>query len=289
MTSDNTVFIVGAGSVGIGLAHALLDSDVKVSGIWNRSARDQEELPGGIPFFVSWDAAGLEAAVRSSTTIILAVSDEAIGPCSAKLLNLGLIAPNTTVAHTSGCSPVSAITAAAGIYRGGIHPLTAIPSATKGRARLRTCVYGIEGDGPAHDRLQALAKTLGGRPFTLAPEKRAQYHAAAVMASNLLVGLMDMAIEEAQKAGLEDPGPSLVDLALGALRSVGESGVRDALTGPVVRGDSETVAAHLETLENPSRTTYQHLSIRLLDIAKARGLEADRLAKLGKLLSPDNA
>jgi predicted short-subunit dehydrogenase-like oxidoreductase (DUF2520 family) len=285
MTTDNIVFIVGAGSVGLALAHALVDSDVEVSGIWNRSARSLDALPDGVPLFVSWDADGLRDAIHSSAIVILAVSDQAIGPCSTKLLEFGLIGPNTTLAHTSGCSPVSTITPAAGIYRGGIHPLTAIPSATKGRARLRTCVYGIEGDGPAHDRLHALANTLGGRPFSLATEKRAQYHAAAVMASNLLVGVMDMAIEEAKNAGLKDPTPSLIELALGAIRSIGESGVQNALTGPIVRGDSETVAAHLEALDNPSRATYQHLSARLLSIAKTRDLEPDRLAELEKLLS----
>ena len=271
MRSLNPVFIMGAGSVGLGLAHALTDASVELRGIWSRSDRDQSSLPASVPFFSGWSAPGLADTLRTSPTVILAVSDGAIASCSAELLGRRLIGPNTTIAHTSGC-------------RGGMHPLAAIPSAEIGRTRLRTCVYGIEADGPAHDQLQALVHELGGKAFSLGTGQRARYHAAAVMASNLMVGLMDFAIEEAQKAGLSEPTAPLVELAIGALRSVRESGTHQALTGPVVRGDIETVSAHLETLDNPAQATYQLLSARLVEMARSRGVDAARITELENLL-----
>ena len=284
MRTINPVFIMGAGSVGLGLAHALTDASVELRGIWSRSERNLESLPESVPFFSGWEAPGLEAALRTSPTVILAVSDGAIASCSAQLLERKLIGPNTTIAHTAGCTPIQVITAAAGIYRGGMHPLAAIPNAEIGRTRLRTCVYGIEADGPAHDQLQALVNELGGKAFSLDTGQRSRYHAAAVMASNLVVGLMDFAIEEAQRAGLSEPTAPLVELAIGALRSVRESGTHQALTGPVVRGDIETVSAHLETLDNPAQATYQLLSARLVEMARSRGVDAARITELENLL-----
>ena len=139
MRTINPVFIMGAGSVGLGLAHALTDASVELRGIWSRSERNLESLPESVPFFSGWEAPDLEAALRTSPTVILAVSDGAIASCSAQLLERKLIGPNTTIAHTSGCTPIQVITAAAGIYRGGMHPLAAIPNAEIGRTRLRTC------------------------------------------------------------------------------------------------------------------------------------------------------
>ena len=285
MASIGSVFIVGAGSVGLGLAHALRDCGIELSGIWARTDKPKTELPSQTPLFVSWEAAGLSEALRSSQIILLAVSDQAISICSSELVTRDFIAPDTIVAHTSGCAELSELKESTGSFRGGLHPLAAIPSMTQGRARLRSCVYAIEGEGPANASLTALAKALGGRPFTLSPGQRPRYHAAAVMASNLMVGLMDIAIEELKKTGLEEASEPLVELSLGAIEAVGQLGPQAALTGPVVRGDMPTIETHLNTLDGEAQSAYRVLSARLVGIAEARGLEHQALLKLRELLS----
>ena len=86
MTTINPVFIIGAGAVGIGLAHALRDCSIELKGIWSRSERDVTQLPDETPLFVDWSASGLQEALHASRTVVLAVSDDAISTCSAELL-----------------------------------------------------------------------------------------------------------------------------------------------------------------------------------------------------------
>ena len=75
-----------------------------------------------------------------------------------------------------------------------------------------------------------------------------------------------------------------MELALGAIGAVGELGPQAALTGPALRGDSQTLQAHLDILGDEPKRAYQQLTGRLLKLAEKRGLETERIKEIETLL-----
>jgi predicted short-subunit dehydrogenase-like oxidoreductase (DUF2520 family) len=157
---------------------------------------------------------------------------------------------------------------------GSLHPLQSLPSGEVGSARLPGSWCAV--DGP--DAVERIALTLGMRPFRVDAADRVRYHAAACVASNHLVALLGQVERLAAGAGV--PFEALLPLVRSTLDNVAELGVAGALTGPVARGDAETVAAHLEVLPAEERAAYRALAEAALRLA---GREDD--AELQSLLS----
>jgi predicted short-subunit dehydrogenase-like oxidoreductase (DUF2520 family) len=131
---------------------------------------------------------------------------------------------------------------------------------------------------------------MGGRPFRIATEAKPLYHAAAVMACNYVVALEDVAVEMAAEAGLprERALEALLPLVRGTVENLAQVGLPDALTGPIARGDVETVQRHLEALGplGPApNQIYRVLGRAALRVARARGgISAERAARITEML-----
>ena len=149
----------------------------------------------------------------------------------------------------------------------------------------------IEGDESALPIVRQMVKALGGILLEITAEKKTLYHAAAVAASNYLVSVIHLALALNKAAGL--PGDisfnALLPLIKGTLNNIGARGMPDALTGPISRGDVETVAAHLQAIEKDAPgllPLYRCLGLYTVDLAKAKGTlnqeAADRLLTLLK-------
>jgi predicted short-subunit dehydrogenase-like oxidoreductase (DUF2520 family) len=102
-------------------------------------------------------------------------------------------------------------------------------------------------DAAAISYARSLAEALGMRPFEVPEESRAAYHAAAAMASNLLVALEESAAELIERLGIEDARELLAPLVLQTAANWAERGPT-ALTGPIARGDGATVESHRAAL-----------------------------------------
>jgi predicted short-subunit dehydrogenase-like oxidoreductase (DUF2520 family) len=148
----------------------------------------------------------------------------------------------------------------------------------------------VEGLRAAVDMAEQMATALGARPLRLKTEGKTLYHAAAVVASNYLVSLVDAAQEMLHAAGIpeENAFSVLAPLIHGTLNNVDRRGTTDALTGPIVRGDKETVALHvaaLGALLPHLLPAYGSLGRQALRISRRKGhLSADVLAALDELL-----
>ena len=99
--------------------------------------------------------------------------------------------------------------------------------------------------------------------------QRAAYHAAAVLSSNAITTLLDTGERILKNAGFEKAlaGKMLLPLTRGALENVALLGAEQALTGPVVRGDAETVKSHLIALTRQDRELYRSLMQAALELA----------------------
>src|SRR5215207_8269351 len=151
-----------------------------------------------------------------------------------------------------------------------LHPLQTIPD---DQSELVGAPCAVAGSTPATLGLATdLAARLGMRPFEVPEESRAAYHAAAAMASNLLVALEECAADLLDRAGLDSPSRELLTpLVLRTAANWAERGP-DALTGPIARGDAATVERHLDALRATAPElvpVYESLAQRARALATA--------------------
>ena len=164
---------------------------------------------------------------------LLCVPDRAISEVAAS------IEPGPWVAHVSGGTPLAALSPHT--RRFSVHPLQTL-TATGGAGQLDGAWGAVTSETPdAYQRALWLAETLGLRPFVLADDRRALYHAGASMASNFLVTLYRAAERLFEEAGA--PPAALIPL----MERTIENGFD--LTGPIARGDWETVDRHVAALD----------------------------------------
>lgn len=285
-------FVIGAGPVATALATALRLGGVPVLGLWARRPAAARAAAG---------AAGVAAyssappdLLLESDVVVLAVRDDAVGPIATMLCGTGLITRKHVLLHCSGATAAGEVFADVVGKVGGagtLHPLRAIADGKAVGRAMKGTMFGIEGDERGRQMAQALATAMGGIPLSLDGGQMASYHAAAAMASNYLVALIDAAAEVLTGTGLspDQAVAALVPLAQGALANVAEQGVAGALTGPIRRGDQVTVARHLGALDGPLAEIYRALARRALEIAaRLDGPTApaqDRLDAIATLLT----
>jgi predicted short-subunit dehydrogenase-like oxidoreductase (DUF2520 family) len=216
--------VVGAGRAGRSIARVASEAGLQV------------ELSG---------REGALAASELADVALLCVPDAAIADACARIAPA--VPPLRFVGHVSGATPLSELRAAAerGADVFSLHPLQTLPD---GEAELAGAACAVSGSSPAARELAAeLGRRLGMDPFELPEEMRAGYHAAAAIASNLLVVLEESAATLLARAGVEDARTALAPLVLRTAANWSERGA-EALTGPIARGDEQTIARHLEAL-----------------------------------------
>lgn len=279
------VAIVGAGAVGTTLARGLQLCGYPVEAVLSRSADAARALGQRVGASVAhsdWEA--LPSAVR---LVGICVSDDAIASVAEALAALDHPWEDTIVAHTSGAKTAAALAPLAhqGAATMSFHPMQTFAPDTPPDA-FEDIVVGLEGDERALAVGETLARALGARPVQLTPEEKVRYHCAAALASNGLVALMGV-VEEVYSVSqdqLEDPGFSL-DLVGPLVEQTWEnlkgSPPEGVLTGPVQRGDEDTLRAHLDAL----RAETPHL----VPLYAALSTEMVRIAVRGGDLSPTEA
>jgi predicted short-subunit dehydrogenase-like oxidoreductase (DUF2520 family) len=203
----DSIAIVGAGRLGTALAAALRAAGAPVDGPLGRGAAPRADV------------------------VLLCVPDREIAAAAAA------VAPGPLVGHCSGMTGLAPL---AGHEAFGLHPLMTVPGgapptvfAGAGCAIAGTSERALAVAG-------ALATRLGMRPARIEEEDRAAYHAAASIASNFLVTLEGAAERLAATAGVDRE--RLAPLVRAAVEDWAALGAERALTGPIVRGDEETVA-----------------------------------------------
>lgn len=257
MSSDSPsgpkVFLVGSGPTATVLAGALAQAEVPVLGLWGRTpakvsvAASRAQVSG----FSSAEAP-LDL-VREAEVLVLAVRDAAITEVAEGLLASGHLASRPVLLHCSGSMSASSAFAGVASHTAGIgllHPLRALSPGDQPTTMSGT-TFGVEGDLGGRAAAESLCAALGGRLLSLTAEQMPGYHAAAAIASNYVVALMDVAaaLVEAQGLDRDLARAGFLELAMSALKNVQTRGLPQALTGPIRRGDSRTVEGHLQAIE----------------------------------------
>jgi predicted short-subunit dehydrogenase-like oxidoreductase (DUF2520 family) len=235
--------IVGAGHVGRVLGRLFAARGVfEVQDVLTRSEASARDA---LAFIGAGRAASTIAGLRPAQAWMLAVPDDQIEPASTALAQAGLL-DGAVVFHCSGAKASGELGAAieAGALAASVHPVRSFADPGAVAAAFDGTFCGIEGDAGALALLAPAFEAIGARLVPIDAAAKTVYHAASVFASNYLVTVLDAALRAYQAAGIApDVALELArPLATETLANVFRLGPAGALSGPIARGDSATVA-----------------------------------------------
>src|SRR5690348_5487330 len=275
MSRMTRVGVIGAGRVGAVLAAALRAQGHEIVAVAAESTLSRERahtLLPGVPICKPTDVA------RHSDLLLLTVPDDMLANVATQLVGSGAIQPGTRVVHTSGRHGQAAIdiVRSVGAHPMAVHPAMTFTGTEVDLGRLPGCVFGVTVDEKDRDEAADLVRALGGTPMWVAEENRALYHAGMAHGANHLVTLVAQSMDLLARAGADGPAAALRPLLAAALDNALAHGDA-ALTGPLVRGDVNTVRAHVAGILTSAPDTLPSY----VTLARAT---ADRAVMDGRLL-----
>lgn len=286
MTAALRIGVVGAGRVGAVLAAALRNAGHEIVAVAGESdasrARIVDLLPG-----VPVDKPS--AVARACDLLLLTVPDDMLGNVAGMLAGAGALHEGQYVVHTSGRHGLAVLDSVrrVGARPIALHPALTFTGTSLDLGRLSGCVFGVTADQAERAMAEALVADLAGRAMWVPEERRTLYHAGLAHGANHLVTLVAEAMEMLSAAGGDNPADTLRPLLEAALDNALNHGDA-ALTGPIVRGDVETVRAHLADLVVSAPQTlpsYVAMARSTLNRALADGrLLPLRAAKMSQIL-----
>src|SRR6516165_8769765 len=272
------VGVVGAGKAGTALAAALRRAGhevVAASAVSDASVRRiRRDLPGTA---IRQPA----EVVAAADLVLLTVPDDVLPGLVTGLAATGAALEGRLVAHASGRHGLAVLDPAvrAGALPLALHPVMTFTGRPDDLDRMAGISFGVTAPDSLRLAAEALVLEMGGEPVFIAEERRGLYHAALASAANHLVTLVVQAADLLREAGVDQPARMLGPLLQAALDNALDLGDA-ALTGPVARGDADTVASHVEAL----RAAAPQALPAYLALAR---LTADRALAAGTLSAPD--
>jgi predicted short-subunit dehydrogenase-like oxidoreductase (DUF2520 family) len=257
--------IVGAGRAGTVIGAALRTAGHQIVGVTARSERSRERAARLLPGVPVLAPPELDAEV-----LVLAVPDDAIAAVAAGLGTRD----GQYVVHLSGAHGLAILAGIAGTPV-ALHPPMTFTGTALDLERLPAVTFTATAQDAARPFVEGLVKGVGAGVQWVAEEHRATYHAGLVLGANYLVTLVEQASAVLRSAGVADPVATLRPLMTALLDNALRDGP-NALTGPISRGDAETVRAHLRVLPDDVRAVYVALALATVDLAQHAGtLDAD--------------
>jgi predicted short-subunit dehydrogenase-like oxidoreductase (DUF2520 family) len=290
-----SVAIIGAGRVGSSVGFLLKRAGYPISGV---SARTPESAAKAAAFIGQGEptADPVRAASRAEL-VFITTPDRIIEPVCNTLSKAGAIRPGAIVIHMSGAHALDLLDSAAeaGALRAVLHPLQSLASREQGIKTLPGSYFRIESDPAALAAVREIAKALGGIELSMpkwspGKESAALYHAGAVAVSNYFVALVQYGLKFYQALGADrkEALKAVLPLIKGTLHNIETLGIPDALTGPIMRGDSETVSDHLAAMQKRAPELiglYKELARQTVEVARDKGsIDGQKAEELLKLL-----
>ncbi len=295
--APQTVAIIGAGRVGSSVGYLLNRAGYRITGV---AARSRESAEKAVSFIGGGEPAADVNRAASADIVFITTPDRAIKEVCESLAQSGVLTHGSLVVHMSGAHSLDLLDAAAKAecFRAVLHPLQSLASREQGIKTLPGSYFRIEADPEARETAGALVQALGGIELVMpkwSPDRdsTALYHAGAVVVSNYFVALVHYGLKFYQELGADrqEALKAVLPLIRGTLHNIETLGVPDALTGPVMRGDSQTVRDHLAAMQKRSPgliRLYNELARQTVEVALDKGsIDQQKAEELLKLLAID--
>lgn len=276
------IAFIGAGRLVQALAPAFHHAGFNVVAIAARSPERAESLSQAVAGCQI--CASAQQAADKADLVFIAVSDSAIAEVASQIAWRA----GQSVVHCSGATEVSALNAAAlqGALIGGFHPLQLFADPGVALRCMAGSSVAIEAEGSLETRLEQLAQAVGYRAIKLPAGARERYHCASNYGASFLLSLLREACDLWNSFGVSDEQAlaALLPLARGTLETAAAKGLAGAIAGPISRGDTEVVAAHMRALAELNAENlglYREVAVRQLRLAREQGrLDALTLSRL---------
>ncbi|MBN2373611.1 DUF2520 domain-containing protein [bacterium] len=249
---NSRLAIIGAGRVGTAMACLAKERGYRIIGLCCLHFEKAKIAA----VFLNQSGAAYEAPgpwLKDADITLITTPDGEIGRVCGQIAAKGYFRQGSVVAHCSGAHPSSILVTAsdAGCHTGSIHPLQSCATQELAIKAIPSSYFCIEGSEYARDELKGLALAIGGRILEIATADKPLYHAGAAVASNFLVAVINFALTLYENIGIDRQKgvQALAPLFEGTINNIKSVGIPEALTGPIMRGDLETVEAHLAALK----------------------------------------
>lgn len=273
---------IGAGKVGTAFGIYLKRKGFQIAGYYNRTQ------PSGLRSAAMTDSKfypDMTQLLGESDIVFITVTDDQIEAVCNQLCQTSTLRVGQIIAHMSGALPSTILSPAKahGCSICSLHPLLAFADIEKAAADLSKAYFCFEGDEDKLNILKEILHTCGNPYFTLKAEQKSLYHAAACMLSNYLVTLVHNGIKLMESIHIDEATAlqAMLPLMNCTIENITKLSSENALTGPISRGDTNTVAKQFEAI----RTLAPELLGFYLDISE----ETLKLAKSAKLESASDA
>ncbi len=244
---------IGAGKVGKALGLYFKAHGLKIAGYYSRTS---ESAAQAAAMTFSKAFAALKALADSSDVVFIAVPDQSLAEIDSKISDLmqdrSIDTENIWI-HVSGAHPSDCLAGikSAGSAVGSMHPLQSFGDPRTSAAKLDRTWFTLEGTGKAVVAIKEILDKTGGKYSLINVESKPLYHAGACVVSNFLTTLLESGIRFFEASGMDrkkifNAIEPLIDATLANMR---EKGPIEALTGPIVRGDYNTITVHLKAME----------------------------------------
>ncbi len=291
--ADNiSIGFVGIGTLGRGLALALDAVGYSVVAVSSRTWASAEWLAERIHDCTALDTA--QEVADACDLVFITTPDAAIAEVAAAVTWRA----GQGVVHCCGAASTELLTpaASAGAEVGAMHPFqtfAALSEPAEAARRLSGVTFAVSATGWLADYLPSLAESLGGSAVTIPDELRPLYHASAVLSCGYVATLLDAAVNLWTQMGFsaDDGIRAALPLARATIEAIAAAGPANAVTGPAVRGDAATIAAHLDALSRHAPhlvPLYRELTLASLPLARGKGVGEAELAMLDALITTAN-
>lgn len=285
MIRKPTIAIVGAGSLATSLVLALHEVGFKITEIIARDSPGSRQRARSLAAKVGAKVATANSAALGAALLWFCVPDREIRGAASALARASAHRRNRfrLAVHSSGAllsrelNPLRQ----AGVAVASVHPLMTFVAGAN--PSLIGVPFAIEGDEAAKRVARGIVRELGGQSFSLPPARKAAYHAWATMTSPLLLAFLVTLEETARAAGLarEDARRKSLPIIMETLANYSRLGPAKSFSGPLIRGDAETIAKHLAVLKKYPGAREVYLALAQ---AALRGLPTKNRRELKKLL-----
>lgn len=265
---------IGAGKVGFSLGKYFSINSISLSGYYSRSFTSSKQAS---EFTDSKAYENIEEFLNATDIIFITTPDDMILNIWNEIYKYKL--QNKFICHCSGSlsSKIFSNLNNSGAFGYSIHPIYAFSDRYNSYKNLNEAFFTIEGDYEHIDTMKNIFRVLKNKYFVITANNKPLYHLASVTVSNLVLSLIDTGCEELVSCGIngEDALKALLPLIENNIKNLSKNGIINSLTGPVERGDINTIKHHIEVIPFEFKNTYSELSINLLKLSEKKHSNRD--------------
>ncbi|MCR5784620.1 MAG: DUF2520 domain-containing protein [Eubacterium sp.] len=258
---------IGAGKVGFSLGRYLKENEYTLSGYYSKSPASAEDAA---KFCETNSFDTMKQLVEVSDVLFLTVPDGEIASVWERLKEIDIC--NKIICHTSGAlsSEVFSGMKDRSVFGFSVHPILAISDKYESYKDLKSAFFTIEGSKEKLAEVAGVFKHCQNKVALIDANSKIKYHAACSIVSNFAVMLADVAKDMLLESGFSEENvfEAIGPLIVGNAENIVKKGTKEALTGPIERGDVQTVLKHISVLKEDDKRLYKEMAKRTLVLAE---------------------